>query len=251
MRRSLALVLVAFSLFAALPAFAIRLGDPTTIIPVIGRFPGAGGTQWRTDVFIGNRSGDAKTATLTLYVSGGATLTHPVFMPAYSVESFPDIVLNTFGLTTAAGELEVKSSDTGAIDARARIYNAGNPAGEFGQNVPGIGLSYLSRQAYIFGGSGINNNRLNIGVTNPNSVAVDVSLIIQDKNNVPLHSRNFTLQPHQNIQFNDIFTTFAITPQANVQFQFNTFELPLYGYASEVRNDTGDAIFIFGTSPNS
>jgi hypothetical protein len=26
--------------------------------------------------------------------------------------------------------------------------------------------------------------------------------------------------------------------------------VPIYGYASVVRNDTGDAIFIFGTSPN-
>jgi hypothetical protein len=24
----------------------------------------------------------------------------------------------------------------------------------------------------------------------------------------------------------------------------------IYGYASEVRNDTGDAVFIFGVSPN-
>lgn len=27
-------------------------------------------------------------------------------------------------------------------------------------------------------------------------------------------------------------------------------EEPLYGYASEVRNDTGDAIFVFGQGPN-
>jgi hypothetical protein len=60
-----------------------------------------------------------------------------------------------------------------------------------------------------------------------------------------------TLQPRQTRQFNDIFTEFSITPQADVQITFDTFEHQVYGYASEVRNDTGDAIFVFGTSPNS
>ena len=31
----------------------------------------------------------------------------------------------------------------------------------------------------------------------------------------------------------------------------NTSGALIYGYASEVRNDTGDAVFVFGLSPNS
>jgi hypothetical protein len=53
------------------------------------------------------------------------------------------------------------------------------------------------------------------------------------------------------VQYNDIFSTFVIPPQAGVRVSMGTTSLPIYGYSSEVRNDTGDAIFTFGTSPNS
>ncbi|MEO8218463.1 MAG: hypothetical protein ABI718_15380 [Acidobacteriota bacterium] len=55
---------------------------------------------------------------------------------------------------------------------------------------------------------------------------------------------------YQTIQSSDIFR-FGIAPQADVQVEFNTSGDLIYGYASEVRNDTGDAIFVCGTSPNS
>ena len=42
-----------------------------------------------------------------------------------------------------------------------------------------------------------------------------------------------------------------VPPQADVQVSFDTSDLTLFGYASEVRNDTGDAIFVVGSSPNS
>jgi hypothetical protein len=247
MRKTLVLL---FLVLAATPALALNLGDTNVILPIIGRFPGAGGTQWRTDVFIANHNGSDKQITLTLY-AGGTPLTRVITVTPYSAQSFPDIVLNLFGLTNAAGMLDMQSSNQTGFEARARIYNAGNAAGQFGQNVPGIGRDYLNRQSSLFGLSGINGNRLNVGVTNPNDTSADVVMRIADGANHDLHSEGFTLQPHQNIQFNDIFTRFGITPQENVQVEFLTFDHLLYGYASEVRNDTGDAIFVLGTSPNS
>jgi len=56
------------------------------------------------------------------------------------------------------------------------------------------------------------------------------------------------------IQYNDIFTRFGIAPRAEVQINIENALVPgviVYGYASVVRNDSGDAVFIFGTSPNS
>ena len=243
-------ILFVFLFLISSPAFALRLADSTTIIPIIGRFPGAGGTQWRTDVFIGNPYGPATSVTATFYVSGGAPITTTLTVGAFSTLSLPDITLNTFGLSNAAGQLTLTTS--GLIEARARIYNAGNPAGQFGQNVPGLGKVYLGRQAYMYGLSGINGNRVNVGIANTNDETLDVGLYIADKNNVRLASQIYSLQPHETRQINDIFATFGITPQADgvVQFSSPGTMLTFYGYASEVRNDTGDAIFMFGTSPN-
>jgi hypothetical protein len=252
MRRNaiLGLFLSCLALLVPSMASAIRTDDLLIVIPVIGRVPGALGSQWRTDVFVANHSSVTKTATLRFYPAGSAPIVRTASLSPYSTASFPDIVLNTFGLTTGSGELEVESSNQSAIEARARIYNVGSGAGEFGQNVPGFGRSLLSRQAFVYGLSGIGGNRVNAGITNPNADPVTVSVRVSDRNNTMLASDTITVQPHQNFQF-DVFTRFGIAPQADVQIDMNTAEPQIYGYASEVRNDSGDAVFIFGTSPNS
>ena len=236
---------------AAHEAQALRLGDERVVIPVIGRFPGSGGTQWRTDVFLCNAYTPGVTFTLRFYPTGAAMLQRTVTVGAYSNAVLTDVVLNTFGLANAGGTLEILSSiPGGSIDARARIYNTGNPAGQFGQNVPGVGYGYLNRQALLYGLSGLNGNRLNIGVANPNDAAVDVTISIRDKDGASLHGRTVNVPAHGYVQYNDIFPLFGIAPREGVTVQFNTLDTRIYGYASEVRNDTGDAVFVVGLSPN-
>lgn len=243
-------VLVLLLLSVALPAFPINLGSEIVVIPVIGRFSGVNGTQWRTDVFISNPYSPVQVVTLRFYVSGGALQTRTVTLQPFSNVTLTDIVLNAYGLSSAAGVLEVVAP--GTILARARIYNRGNAAGEFGQSVQGIGQVYLNRQAFMHGLSGINGNRVNIGVANPNDAATNVTTLIRDENGNILYSRTDNVGPHQYRQMNDIFGTFGIAPRAGISINMSSDEsLRIYGYASEVRNDTGDAVFVFGTSPNS
>jgi hypothetical protein len=248
------LFVLAALLVSAVPMLALNLSGSPTIIPVVGRFAGAGGTQWRTDVFVTNPSNGVRVVTLKFYQSGGPLREHTFAINPFSSVTLPDIVLNTFGQTSAAGMLAVSVPPPFGTLARATIYNTGNPAGRFGQGVPGIALDYLNRQAYLFGLSGIDGTRLNIGVANPNDIPVTVSIQVFDSSNTSLASREVTVAAHAYVQYNDIFATFGITPQAGVTVQMNTFDplvnRPIYGYASEVRNDTGDAIFSFGTSPN-
>jgi hypothetical protein len=247
-------VLAAF-LLSAVPMLALNLSGSPTIIPVVGRFPGAGGTQWRTDVFVANPGINAQVVTLKFYQSGGPLREHTFAISPFGSVTLPDIVLNTFGQENAAGMLEVSVPPPSGTLARATIYNSGNAAGRFGQGVPGIALDYLNRQAYLFGLSGVDGNRLNIGVANPNDITVTVSIQVSDSNNTVLHTREVSVAPHSYVQYNDVFTAFGITPRSGVSVNMNTFDplvnRPIYGYSSEVRNDTGDAIFSFGTSPNS
>jgi hypothetical protein len=242
-------------LVSAVPMLGLNLSGSPTIIPVVGRFPGAGGTQWRTDLFVTNPGSNANVVTLKFYQSGGPVREHTFPINPFSSVTLPDIVLNTFGQENAAGMLEVSVPPPVGTLARATIYNSGNPAGRFGQGVPGIGLDYLNRQAYLFGLSGIDGARVNIGVANPNDIPVTVAIEVSSAGNTSLHSRQVTVPAHAYVQYNDIFTAFGITPQAGVTVNMFTFDAsvnrPIYGYSSEVRNDTGDAIFSFGTSPNS
>lgn len=245
MRRALAILFALLALTGP-PADALRVEGPTIVLPVIGRFPGDGGTQWRTDVFIFNPYADQTTVTLKFY-DGGTLRQFTAVMDGYTSLSLPDVVLNTFGLQGGGGPLEIAS--TTRIEARARIYNSGNPAGQFGQGVQGIAKDRLSRQASLYGLSG-NGSRVNVGVMNPNDTPVTVTMSIQDSQNQLLHQEQFDVAPHTYRQFGNIFVLYGIPAQDGVRVSFNEFDDPIYGYASEVRNDTGDAIFTFGTAPN-
>jgi len=78
-----------------------------------------------------------------------------------------------------------------------------------------------------------------------------VNLNVFDKNHVLLHSEIITLQGHETRQINDVFSAYGVTPQDTLEVEFDSPSgAVIYGYASEVRNDTGDAIFVFGTGPN-
>ena len=248
MRKSMWALLL--SLVFVPQAFALNVADTTVIIPIIGRFAGAPPSVWRTDLFVANPYSPVAVVTMKFFVAGGSTLQQTITIQPYSTVTLRDVVLNTFGLSSASGELEL--SCTTSIEARARVYNVGSSVGEFGQSEAGVGKIALRIQAFMHGLSGINGNRLNIGVTNPNDVAITVTLRIADKNNAQLHSRSVPLAAHQNVQFNDIFATFGIAAQEGVSVEFMNSAGPqvIYGYASEVRNDSGDAIFVFGTAPN-
>jgi len=230
-------------------ASALNIADTTVVLPIIGRFAGAFGTQWHTDVFIANPYSPIANVTMTFYVAGDIQRTTTIAIGPFSDVSLPDIVLNKFALATAAGQL-ILSCPT-SVEARARIYNTGNPAGQFGQNVPGLEMITLRLQALMYGLSGIDGNRVNVGVANPNASSIVVTVAVRDKNNVLLHSEDITLQAHETRQINDVFSAYGIPPQDNLQVGFNSPSgAVIYGYASEVRNDTGDAIFVFGTGPN-
>lgn len=249
-RLTLGLV-VAVLVLSAVPLSALNVGGDIVVIPVIGRFPGDQGTQWQTDVFISNPYSPIQTVTLKFHRVDGVLQEETVTLQPFSNVSLPDIVLNTFGLENGRGVLEVVNAPGFTIHARATVYNTGNPAGVFGQSLPGLATRVLSRQAYLFGLSGLGNNRVNIGVANPNDAPVEATVYIGNASNALLHSRAVTIPPHSYVQYDNIFTLFGIVPQANVQVNISTAAPLIYGYASEVRNDTGDAVFMFGTSPNS
>jgi hypothetical protein len=248
MRRLTLGFVLAVTLLSAVPLFALRTDGSPIIIPVIGRFPGSGGTQWRTNVFLYNPYEPGQVVTLKFYPGGGAVVERTVSLNKYSGATLNDIVLTTFDMQNAGGVLEIVAT---RILARAVIYNSGNPAGQFGQGLPGIPTEFLSRQALLHGLSGISGSRVNIGAANPNDVPVLVQFYINDTNGQGVYQLTATIPAYGYVQYSDIFNTYHLTAQEGLVVDIQSSGLPIYGYSSEVRNDTGDAIFNFGTNPNS
>ena len=247
-------MLMSVAVLLVVPVEAVKISDPTVVIPVAIHAPGKGTSQWRTDLWISNHSSVAKDVTVTFYPDGGGSQSFVVPMATFTTVHIEDVVLNRFGLSNVKGLLILTTEGNSGFSARARIYNVGNPAGQFGQFVPGLGLYYLSRQAFLPGLSGVDGNRTNVGIANPQDRDINPTLEIFDGDHNELARIDLTVPAHQVLQINDIFATYGVAPQDNVQVEILTNNLSetdrIYGYASVARDKTSDAVFIFGTSPN-
>lgn len=249
--RNVSMVVIACLTTALLapPLHALKTGGTIVILPTIGRVPGALGTQWVTDVYV-STIGAPAAGTMKFYVADGTMREESFTLEAHETKTYRDIVRTVFGLEIASGQLHLEALPGSVIEARARIYNAGHPAGEFGQGMEGISPSWLQSQARLFGLDGSHGSRVNVGVANPNGATVTVDMLVKYKANL-LYYKEITLQPYQTVQFNDIFGLFNIPAQDNVTVDlWARDDYRIYGYASEVRNDTGDAVFVFGSGPN-
>ena len=252
MKRMVCVPCLVVAAIVASAAFAVDIDGTAVVIPVVMHGPGAQGTQWRTDVWISNMTMARKNVTLTLYPTSGASVSAEASVPIAGTVELRDLVLATFGLSNAKGLLMLSTTGPTVIQATARIYNAGNPIGEFGQFMPGIAVDRLERQAFVAGLSGVDGNRANFGIANPLEDPVEVTVYAYDGEGELLTTRDYSVDGMSVLQVNDLFAGLGIPPQGPVQLDMHveTAAVPIYGYGSVVRNDTGDAIFIFGTSPN-
>ena len=236
---------------AASSSFGIDIEGTSVVIPVVMHGPGVLGTQWQTDLWISNMTMAAKTVTVTMYPTNGEPVGTTVRVSSAGTVELKDVVLETFGFANAKGLLLITVDGTTGIQATARIYNVGNPMGEFGQFTPGIATVRLERQAFVAGLSGVDENRANFGIASPLEDPVSVTVYVRDGQGSDLDTHDLTVDGMSVVQINDLFGELGIPPQGEIQLDMHAATaVPIYGYASVVRNDTGDAIFIFGTSPN-
>ncbi len=254
--RSLGLLAVAAVLGALtpIPAAAFQINSGQVVVPVVVHTQGYESTEWRSDVWITNAGGDAGSLTLTYYPAAGGELTQTMSIGAYGGHFFPDIVLQTFGLDDSKGMLIVSSAST-FTEVRARVYNTGDPAGQFGQAVPGLPADRLSRQGFISGVSTATGNRLSIGIANPTDRTFDVNVSVKDtETGDSFASHIVTLSPHELIQLDKVAQLWNLPARDSLAIRMysvgNDNADSIYAYASVVRNATGDATFLFGTSPN-
>jgi hypothetical protein len=244
------LAVAAAAALAVTPAAALNIDSTQVVVPVVAHLPGHNGTQWRSDVWIQSPYSDTLNVTLSYYPEAGGTLTHNLHLGSYQGAYLHDIVLETFGLNNSKGMLIV-SADHG-VEARARVYNTGNACGEFGQAVPGLPLDRLGRQGLISGATTAGNTRLAIGIANPTDRTFTVNVYIADGANTGLVTKSIDLSPHQLVQLNRVASLWGLPARDIVMIDVESLDSAnlIYAYASVVRNDTGDATFLFGTSPN-
>ncbi|HEU4520528.1 MAG TPA: hypothetical protein VFT12_00910 [Thermoanaerobaculia bacterium] len=227
------------------PSFA-DAGGANLILPVAGRTAGAYGSEWYTDLVITNLKPQAASVFVTFYPTTGGEAFTSLTIGGWATLELRDVVGTGFE-QTGIGMLRVNSSTPDArLTARAYVYNRGGNAGEYGQAIPAVPADALQRDHFISGLTKDEFRRTNAGIANPWPIEASLLVTLLDSNGVELRTIYPRVAPQSLLLLNDIFREFGMVPEgpASIRIRSNT---AVYPYASIVRRDSGDAIFVAGS----
>jgi hypothetical protein len=244
MRSRVLLLLVAA--FAALSVHAADLAGSNVLVPIAGRTNGAFGSQWQTDLVVTNLDAETAPLVLTFYGANGERVITTSTLWGNGTISLEDVLFRAFRVSEGTGMIRVSSSREGArLTARAYIVNRGDTA-EYGQGVPGVPVDALATEHVLSGIVANQARRTNLGVSNPWLVPASVTLTLYGPAGQELGQVHRIVPALEVLQINDAFAAFGAEPVAEASVRV-TSQVGVYAYASIVRNDSGDAIFVPGT----
>jgi plastocyanin len=237
-------------LLAALPLlslFARPLAADTTTIPVAASVSGVGGVPFVSDVRVFNTSYTDVLSVTAVYRFNGQT---KVFqLSPREAQGFDDICVSLFSSPGTLGAVEFSvsgSSDELVVTSQLRSPVAGG--GHVGMFVPGLPSSAAAVVSVLT--SLVNgDSRTNIGVYNPNGVSVTAAIRVFD-GGVLLGTQAVSLGPHAVTQVNNIYAVLGfgglVRTDGYATVESSDAGSPLFTYAAEADNHTGDLILIVG-----
>ena len=208
--------------------------------------PGAGGTQWRSNVAAVNRTATAANLTLTYfpYSAGAPQVVKNATLGAGATVEWPDILVGLFGQSgSPKGSVQVVSDQP--LYLMARTFNQA-PSGTYGQYYPAVcggqalaagqvGVLPMLKKSAAF--------RTNIGILNVGDAAVTALVKLFNAAGVQAgNSKSLTASPSRYIQQDDIFANVGAGNQdiAYATVEVQTAAGKIWAYASVVDAVTGD-----------
>jgi hypothetical protein len=217
-------------------------------LPATFRGNGANGSTWRTEITVTNISThtiNPVQTTITYYRENGEAVAIPMLLSKFEVITVGDALAEWFGISEGGGLVRITWDDPNArIGANARIYNVGGSGGQYGQGVPGGYPQRLESAVHLPGLTGIEGNRTNVGVSNPHDRDVLVWIELIDTSGATRGAFATAIAARSYRQFNDIFAHFQAGPLQAAMVRVSSADSTIYGYASIVRNDSGDATWV-------
>ncbi len=222
---------------------------PLVFVPAAAHLEGDGGSEWRTDVSIYNRTSQATSLSLWFFQRGGdsssATCVDGGVLAAGTAVRLEDVVLRTFGVS-AAGAVGVGAGGVCAeyLVVSSRTYNQSS-SGTFGQGIPGLsrdgavaaGMRAVLTQLYEN-----ESYRTNIGLFSLGDVAVvEVELYASDGS--PRGQVTRVLQPYDVVQLNRVYGAGAGITGGFAEVRV-TWGGRVAVFASVVDNQTGDPTYV-------
>ncbi len=231
------------------------------VVPVVGRGPGAAGTQWVTSLEVFNTGVQEAQVALYFNLTRADNTTPAVsaqaVIPARAMLLVDDLLLETFNTEAAIGSVDLIASEL--IIAHANISNIGGDGGSYGQKVPAVpaawglgddeapGLEPNADIAYLFAVVENDFFRTNAGVCNLSGFALEVDVAAFDGTSPVGNIIRLALPPFSHVQVNQVLNALdAAGNHSGLRLNVTAAEGSagrFLAYSSRVDNVSGDAIF--------
>jgi hypothetical protein len=229
------------------PSFSARA--ETVTLPVAVSAQGRGGIPFVSDVRVFNTSYTDILTVTAIFRFGGQQSTFA--LGPREARAFDDICVGLFGAPGSLGAVDfITDGEAGQLRVTSQLLSPATEGGHVGMFVPGLTRSDASPVTVLT--SLINgDSRTNIGVYNPNDTAVTATIRLFD-GPVLLGTLPVPLGPHAVRQNNDIYGLFGFGSLVRVDgyatVESDESHLPLFTYAAEADNISGDLILVVGSA---
>jgi hypothetical protein len=219
----------------------------TVTLPVAASVTGVGGVPFVSDVRVFNTSyTDTLTVTAVYRFNGAA---RQFLLAAREARAFDDIGVSLFGAPGSVGAVEFMSAGgEGSVLVTSQLRSPATGGGFVGMFIPGLPPS-AARVLTVLPGLANGDSRTNIGVYNPNESGVTATIRLFN-GPVLLGTRAVELGAHGGTQINNIYEQMGfgslVTSNGYATVEASDPGSPLFTYAAEADNESGDLILILG-----
>jgi hypothetical protein len=237
------LLLLPLALGVARPLLA-----ETLTLPVAASVVGAGGVPFVSDVRVFNTSYTEVLTVTAVYRFGGQQQTFA--LAPREAQAFDDICVSLFGAPNSLGAIEFTSTAAaGGLVVTSQLRSPLSGGGHVGMFMPGLPPSG-ARAVTVLTGLVNGDSRTNIGVYNPNEVGVTATIRLFD-GPVLLGTQAVGLLPHGATQVNNFYGVVGfgslVRTNGYATVESDNAAAPLFTYAAQADNRSGDLILIIGT----
>jgi hypothetical protein len=236
--------LAAGAALLALPE-AVTLTAETVTLPVAASTTGVGGAGFVSDVRVFNTSYTDVLMVTAVYRFNGASQAFQ--LAAREAKAFDNICVSLFGSPDSLGAVEFTSpAAQGTLVVSSQLRSPVTGGGFVGMFVPGLAPTDAG-VVTVLTGLVNGDSRTNVGMYNPSGNAVTATIRLFD-GPVLLGTASRVLAGHGATQVNNIYSEvgFGSLVRTNGYATVESSDGPLFTYAAEADNRTGDLILVVG-----
>jgi len=229
----------------------------TLTIPASASLHGQNGTFFQTDLWVLDSS-ELFVATVTARHRCFASQTCGPSSQSFQVAPrqsvyFTDALVTLFGDPGTAGAIELSYDTSTRITVLSRTYSPSLPAPTTGTSVPALAPQDALTRAVLVGlgssgGDPSQGFRSNVGVYNPSSSAVSVTVTLYGSSGTTLGDPvPLPLAANEARQVNDIFSAAGVASTLSRNaYAVVASGAPVFSYATVIDNQSADSVFIAG-----